>query len=308
MPRSDRGLIAPAIFGLIATSFGLGCIIAASQYPEPQRYQEYGNAREDKGGTTATANVSRTMQKHTPCQNPESRDESDLCAQWRAAKAGEESALWARIGFFAGLLGLIGLYWQVVLTRKAVEDTSEATEAMRESNRIAQDNARRQLRAYVSVSPGEFSLDMIKPREHKVTLALVFRNGGATPAYQFQHGGNIVVFQPDRARAYFTEGYKTAPITGEGSQITLHTQQDHYGVIESMRLITSAEFDQLQKGNASLYAYGFASYQDIFGVSYTTRFCYELEPADSRKSVGARDKSGEAPIVWTFPAFHNGAD
>jgi hypothetical protein len=138
MSRGNRFVI--AAFGglIILMSFGVGLYVSALSYPKPNRYQSYGNAREDKDGSFAPVKGAGAVQKQRPCENPESRDESDLCAQWRASEAAEESALWARVGFFAGLFGLIGLWWQVVLTRRAVEDTSDATEAMREANRLAQ--------------------------------------------------------------------------------------------------------------------------------------------------------------------------
>lgn len=181
MPSRYWGALFAAI-GLAFTAFGLGAYVTALSYPEPDRYQSYGEAGEDKSGTATPAKIASAVQKHTPCENPESRDESDLCAQWRAANAAEESATWARIGFFAGLLGLVGLYWQVVLTRRAVEDTSEATEAMREANEIAGLGARPWL-AFVELKIAWIRFQRVGTNWSVSASVQVFiENTGGTPA------------------------------------------------------------------------------------------------------------------------------
>lgn len=140
MHRGYRFLIVAA--GLAATliAFGLGSYITALIYPQEQRYQAYRYAadkpQEAETAPSGRAN-SQSFEYRTPCSKPKGRDESDLCAQWRAAQAAENSALWAKWGFWITIAGTFGLYWQIYYTRKAVEDTSEATDAMREANDIA---------------------------------------------------------------------------------------------------------------------------------------------------------------------------
>ena len=77
-----------------------------------------------------------------PCQKGSDNRESDLCAQWKAADAASQAAWWAMIATFVTALGTIGLFWQIKLTREAVQDTGEASEAMREANRIAVNSQR----------------------------------------------------------------------------------------------------------------------------------------------------------------------
>lgn len=86
-----------------------------------------------------------------PCQPGEDQRQSDLCAQWKAADAASDAAWWAMAGTVVALLGTVGLYWQIHLTRKAVEDTGEATEAMREANEIARARNLADLRPYVAI-------------------------------------------------------------------------------------------------------------------------------------------------------------
>lgn len=47
---------------------------------------------------------------NTPCDQGEDNRNSDLCAQWKAADAAQESAVWTKRTFFLGVFGaVIGL-------------------------------------------------------------------------------------------------------------------------------------------------------------------------------------------------------
>lgn len=83
-----------------------------------------------------------------PCHEGQDNRQSDLCAQWKAADAANKAAWWAAFGTIVAMIGTAGLYWQIVLTRKAVEDTAEATRAMREANEIAKIGAEATAKAF----------------------------------------------------------------------------------------------------------------------------------------------------------------
>lgn len=137
MSGSYKSLAATALIAALALAFALGFYSSGLNYPD-QRYQPYQSGKNDKERTESSiSDVATTIVKRTPCKQPQSESESDLCAQWRAAKAAEKSADWAVYGFWATLAGMALLTWQIMLTREAVNDTSEATAAMREANRIA---------------------------------------------------------------------------------------------------------------------------------------------------------------------------
>ena len=69
-----------------------------------------------------------------------------------------------------------------VETRKAVEETSKATKAMRKANKIALESSERQLRAYVVVSAIKFT--SIETNGHATGwhIDVIWKNTGATPA------------------------------------------------------------------------------------------------------------------------------
>src|SRR3546814_1949987 len=75
---------------------------------------------------------------------------SDVCSSDLS-----KSAIWmaaaAVLTLFITSMGTLLIWRQVKLTRQAVEDTSDATEAMREANVIARTIGRVQTRAYLSI-------------------------------------------------------------------------------------------------------------------------------------------------------------
>lgn len=152
MPGSNRNVIvALGLIVLVSWSLFLGWYLAQPLNAEKERYQSYRYAADkpleiDPAGTGQPD--TKSLQYRAPCDQPKGQSESDLCAQWRAANAAEDSAFWAQWGFWIAVIGSSLLLWQIILTRKAVEDTSEATDAMREANRIAFDAQR----PWVSIS------------------------------------------------------------------------------------------------------------------------------------------------------------
>src|SRR3546814_10869748 len=75
----------------------------------------------------------------------------DLLAQETMAEAAIWMAAAAVLTLFITSMGTLLIWRQVKLTRQAVEDTSDATEAMREANVIARTIGRVQTRAYLSI-------------------------------------------------------------------------------------------------------------------------------------------------------------
>jgi hypothetical protein len=143
MLRGYRIAIFAALAGLVFIAFGTGFYSASLPSPKDERHQSYGYANEDGQKPPASiANLPKAEQDRTPCVNPQSATESDLCAQWRAAKATEKAANWTLIGVFATMIGTAFLLWQIMLTREAVKDTGDATIAMQEANTIAREAQR----------------------------------------------------------------------------------------------------------------------------------------------------------------------
>eukprot|EP01035_Chromulina_nebulosa_P036591 gene36591-49308_t len=164
-----RNKLARAI-GLASTAFCLGAYVVALNKPHEERYQPYRYAadkpRDIDPALENKANA-QPLEYREPCKEPKGRDESDLCAQWRAAKAGEQSAFWAKWGFGITALGIFGLIATIIQSRIALDRA-------REANTIAQDTAKdarrigaAQAAGYLHVVPGSF----IEPKKPLFSIA-----------------------------------------------------------------------------------------------------------------------------------------
>lgn len=182
MLKGYRSLGIAALVASLAIAFGIGAYVTALSYPEKQEgYQSYQSGQTiENGPSTTIADISVRKVENTPCQNPKSETESDLCAQWRSAKANEKSADWTLYGVIASLLGISFLLWQIMLTREAVQDTGKATIAMTKSNKIAE-NAQR---PWISLNfvPKQISWEA---NTIYFEIDVVTENVGQSPAFDY---------------------------------------------------------------------------------------------------------------------------
>jgi len=177
MPSRHLGALFAAI-ALAITAFGAGALLVASSVPvgqAPTRHLADPHARASRDDAKG-----REVELATPCEAGRDIRSSDLCAQWKAADAARDAARWAMIGTVVALLGTFGLYWQISLTRRAVADTSEATVAMREANRIARENSHKELRAYLTVK--SVTVNETEHDDDEFIFEIEMINNGHTPA------------------------------------------------------------------------------------------------------------------------------
>ncbi|GGB52063.1 hypothetical protein [Blastomonas aquatica] len=181
MSGSYRGVGIAALIAALLIAFGLGAYTFSLGYPEKiERYPSYQQGYSDNSGASSSVpNIPQGIVQKSPCNNPQSETESDLCAQWRAAKAAEKAADWTVYGVLASITGISLLLWQINLTREAVEDTGKATIAMERQNEIAE----RQQRPWVTVAIADAFMT-----QSQGGLLLVcdvsLGNIGATPAFK----------------------------------------------------------------------------------------------------------------------------
>lgn len=104
----------------------------------------------------------------------------ELTAQEIMADAAVWMVVAAVLTLIVTTVGTLLIWRQVRLTRKAVQDTSDATKAMHEANRIAEESSHRQLRAYLavnSVTVSESDWD-----DEGLQIIVEIQNAGQTPA------------------------------------------------------------------------------------------------------------------------------
>ena len=116
--------------------------------------------------------------------NPEPKtgadhEKRDLAAQEASAVFAFWMLVVAACSAVITLIGTIFLFQQIVLTRKAVEDTGRATDAMREANKIAKDNSHRELRAYLAAR--SLRIEESNGDDDRFSFFISIANHGQTP-------------------------------------------------------------------------------------------------------------------------------
>ena len=191
----------------------------------------------------------------------------------REIDAQENSARWAlfalilsALGFLISTLTLWFLKGTLDATRAAVKDAGEATEAMRDANRINERDARRSLRPYVWPDQVWFEmLDNGEPLAH-----IHMKNFGQTPAINVRGWDHtwLADFPLTEPLPEPSEGEvdMSSSILGPGQQSESH--QPHGAPL------CEAALQMINEETAALYVYGFGSYLDTFGKERFYKYIY----------------------------------
>jgi hypothetical protein len=175
--------------------------------------------------------------------------------------------------FTAGLFG-----YTAVLARATAQLAREANE-----------NSRRQLRAYVAVGHPKFG------EKFPTTVTISATNGGQTPAYRFSMHLNRYWLPPGQQ------------IPKDFTYSDYHDKNDSArsvavitaGGMETFTFPISLEqLAQVQKGELLLFFYGHADYEDIFKIKRRTLFCYQYQGGPH----------GEGGIVHRLSLYHDHND
>ena len=175
-----------------------GLILVGAIEPEKKATsgeQSSAQARNTKTSSIIEVGLPAREPRHLGCDQGKENRNSDLCAQWKAADSAEKSAEWAVYGFWATLAGIALLTWQIMLTRKALKDTGDATRAMREANDLSEGFSKRQLRAYVCLDLVDINLQFSIGDVFSLSVKAV--NLGSTPASNVSFSNSLGAAPPD---------------------------------------------------------------------------------------------------------------
>ena len=276
MLRGYRLLIA-AIAGL-AIAFGAGLCVSglllAEQKQErsitidpnamdaSKRPQQY---LAERSGIPASIEAAISNPQPATGQDHEKRD---LAAQEASAAFAWWMVVVSGLGFCITTIGTFLLYQQIKLTRRAVEDTGEATVAMREANRIAEHVSALELRPYVwfgKIEIRDVALGKIPQ------LVVEVCHAGQTPAYEVRSIVCFALLSPgiDNIRIRFDRTVKSA--------VPSKTQlfPGHEGLLSKQnadRPLDENEMRLLAVQGQRFIGAGIVSYRDIFGKRHITTF------------------------------------
>lgn len=193
------------------------------------------------------------------CDRPENREEADLCAQMRLAKAAEDIAALADRQTMLSYLELTAL----LLTLFAL--SVAAIVAVR-ALRMARDTARRELRAYVF----PIYAHIRDVRASRPTFVIDVKNFGQTPAYGLRmntalHSGSHPL------------NTKLVPeVQSSIATAQLAPQAALFDEIALNHSLSANEISALAEGSAAIYLFGEIEYFDIYKKKRWTTFRMRL--------------------------------
>ncbi len=174
-------LIASIIaIGVLSYSYHLGSLstikVIVTEHNQAE-YSDYTASRIENCHSNTDPLLLRECIEESIADNYENqRYERDLQAQSEMADWAFLLLVVSSFSLFITAIGTSFLFWQITLTRKAVEDTGEATKAMLEANNIAL-NAQR---AWVFVK----DIKILQHPEGSI-IQIIFHNYGEWPAMKF---------------------------------------------------------------------------------------------------------------------------
>lgn len=173
------------------TALGVGAYFGSLYGPDRKQYEAIAG---DKAGQNDYQGPSQSLPDISGLPGPVERSIANPRPQGgqdhekRDLAAQEASALWAFwmvVASFLSILittiGTILLYQQIKLTREAVQDTGDATKAMRDANVIAREIGQGQVRAYVHIDHAT-----VKFYGNLLAVEMTFKNTGQSPAQKIE--------------------------------------------------------------------------------------------------------------------------
>ena len=241
------------------------------------------------------------------CQNPQNREDSDLCAQWSAVEAMKEANRVTQTALQAGWFEFIALLVSISLTGwtafaasraarsaefatrdadKALQIAARNADAAAQQVRISEETAKRQLRSYLRIS----AIAMPPPEQLPDGVArLKVNNYGRTPAMKVVLHGVTFLAPAVLPSDHVIEGSWT-PI---GEDLVVHPGE-HFDFGERVKLAGPDDVASVLDDDPKrrLYVAVRAEYADVFGETHVEQIC-------------ARASYAEAPLLrWEQPDRH----
>jgi len=212
----------------------------------------------------------------------------DTAAQWVMA--------------LAAVGALIVSIWAVIILQQTLKMTVRAIAAGRLSTRqtikTVQENAQRELRAYVSVRP--VAIKGLVAGEYPVVL-YEMTNTGSTPAYKLKSAASIALMKYPATSLTVTMDPASQP-----HQVTVFPGQSHQAETNRKHTINQDQIYSMLRGDEyRLYVIGLVTYEDAFGKKRETEFCCIVGGDRLTKSLEGRKPDGWADLLFEFAPFHN---
>ena len=243
-------------WGVILAAVGWVTLSGAAQHQPDARaaYQSEGRAQKPAIAPSSDGGQQAKDPAYyrNPCDYPNTREDSDLCAQWRAANASKSSLDWQRGPQFAlGIAEAVGLAVSIMLSAIAAIAGLKAYSGFKGAER-----------AHVFLK--SIHVSGIQDDGSEAEVQVNFWNKGATPCWitglHFAPAGHL----PDRPEKvhYDTSFFTAIPDQERGFKRSLGIAPEY--------------FQAFLRGEQRIWIIGSIRYRDIFKASHEMKFAYEL--------------------------------
>jgi hypothetical protein len=209
-----------------------------------------------------TPSAKECAQEAIEASRDSQRSESDLGAQREMAKWAFWLLALTVVQSFIGLGGFVALIVTIRQGRKA--------------NRISEKTAKRELRAYIVVTPG----DVTVVAQDEVKAAISVKNEGATPAKFVDTKGQITI--ADKG-PFWLPRWKERK---RERDMSLAPRQDITITQNGNLCLLPDTIQKLKDDELALVVHGTVFYEDVFGNERHTNFCYAYSKGKYKAADG----------------------
>lgn len=236
---------------------------------------------------------------------PESLDENRRAEG--DLKAQQDMADWAKwMAYVTGVsvlvsLGGVGLVFVTLRqNRRAMRIALAGVRRASQSVRVAEQTARRELRAYVFGHPKNVHISGTT----LVSVTLALSNHGSTPASKIGMKGGVNIYPyplPADVQIPFPQVEETTQTLPPGAEFPAR--------IDVNRVVALIDDQRLRAGTHRLYAFAVIKYRDAFGHERTTKICSAMHGPTFMSlvdlSVHGREGAVNHDDAWQFSARYN---
>ena len=226
-------------------------------------------------------------------KSDDQHDALDLAAQWASAEAAQRMVFWTIVQVTFGVFGFAVLIYSLRLNRKATAAAIQAVE-------VAEDTAKRELRAYLALAPKRIGGFVVG---NKVNFEFSPNNHGQTPASRVHHLFEIKVL-PHPLPLNFKYPTPTREVKNE---TTVFPNSDQISWFIGEQDITENKLNNVREDKARLHCWGMTFYHDVFNKKWSVKFFVSMGGADfvsNQAAYHAGVTTGLPSWRWEFGSGH----
>jgi hypothetical protein len=149
---------------------------------------------------------------------------------------------------------------------------------------INRDAEKRNLRAYIYIIPGVNNFQI----GQRPTFSVTIRNGGQTPAYDFNLSLNAAIYPFPQKDSLAGKGVQPSPITATKDGIGGFIYKEHESTISlpPTQELSAQDYNDVMSGTEKrLYIWGRLLYLDAFAEDHYLNFCFTVDGASLTRSI-----------------------